>query len=92
MICAERISARPKPNVKAPVAGPRGEPRGDEREPDRGRVGEHVRGVGQQRQRPGEQARDDLDGHEAGDERERDRQPAAVGVRGRRVDVPWPWA
>ena len=74
--------------------GPRGEARRDEREPDRGGVGEHVRGVGEQRERAGQQARDDLDAHEAGDERQRDGQPAAVGVArtGRGVWPAWPWS
>ena len=44
-------------------------------------------GVGEQRQRRGEQAADDLDDHEPRDERERDGQPAGVGVGRRRVVV-----
>ena len=50
-------------------------------QPDRGGVGEHVGGVGEQRERRGEDARHDLDGHEAEDQRERDPEPAAVAGR-----------
>ena len=53
-------------------------------------LAEHVGGVGQQRQRPGDQAGDDLHDHEAGDERERDGQRAAVGRRRDRVIVMMP--
>ena len=53
-------------------------------------VGEHVRGVGEQRQRVGDQAGDDLDHHEAEDQPEREPQLAAVGV-GERAWWWWPW-
>ena len=43
-------------------------------------VGEHVRRVGEQRERAGEDARHDLDAHEAQDDRQRDAEPAPVGV------------
>jgi len=46
-----------------------------------------VGGVGEQRQRAGEQARDDLDDHERRDDPERDRQPAAIGVEAQGVLV-----
>ena len=46
-----------------------------------------MRGVGEQRERVGQHARDDLDRHEREDQPERDAEPAAVGVRRRRVRV-----
>ena len=85
LICAERISARPSPNVKMPAGRARGEPRGDERERQRGGVGEHVRGVGEQRQRAREDARDHLGDHEREDQRERGTEPAVVRIGGHRV-------
>ncbi len=51
------------------------------------RVGEHVGGVGEQRQRAGDQARDDLRDHEREDQRERRGQPLAVRVGRDRVVV-----
>ena len=47
-----------------------------QREADRGRVGEHVRGVGEQRERVRDDADADLDGHERDDQPEREREPA----------------
>ena len=70
---------------EAPRRGLCGEAGGDEREADRRGVGEHVAGIGEQRQRRGEQAADDLDDHEARDERQRDREPPRVGVGRRSV-------
>ena len=58
----------------APPRRARGEAERDERERDRAGVGEHVRRVGEQRERVGEDADDDLDDHEAEDQRERDRR------------------
>ena len=88
LTCAERISARPSPNVKRPAGGRAASRGGDQRERDRAGVGEHVRGVGEQRERVGEQARDDLDDHEArGSAPSAMREPAAVGVGRRRVRV-----
>ena len=58
-----------------------GEPDRDQREADRGGVGEHVGGVGEQRQRVGDDPGHHLGRHEAEDQREGDRQLAAVGVR-----------
>ena len=52
-----------------------------------------MRGVGEQGQRAGEQARHDLDDHEAEDQPEREPQLAAVGVRARCAwSWPWPWS
>ncbi len=69
------------------LRGSCGEPDRDEREPERGGVGEHVRGVGEQRERLGDDAHHDLDAHEADDQGERDRQLADVGVGGDAVRV-----
>ena len=66
-----------------------GEPDRDQREADRRRVGEHVGGVGEQRQRVGDDPGHHLGGHEAEDQRQRDPQLAAVGVGARRRGV-WP--
>jgi hypothetical protein len=52
----------------------------DYREKDRAGVGEHVRGVGQQRQRLCHHANDHLTGHEDHDQHERDDQRPAVGI------------
>ena len=60
----------------------------EQREADRGGVGEHVRRVGEQRQRVRDHTGRDLHGHERQDQAERDRQLAAVGVGGRCVGVP----
>ena len=60
----------------------RGQADGHQRERDRGRIGEHVAGVREQRERAGHQSGDDLDEHEAEDQRERDGELAAVGVGG----------
>ncbi len=59
---------------------PGGQADGDQRESDRRRVGEHVPGVREQRQRVAGDAGDDLEQHEAEDQHERDRELAAVGV------------
>ena len=63
-----------------PFGGPVGESQGEQREADRAGIGEHVPGVGQQRQRVRDDASRHLHGHEAEEQRERERQPAAVGV------------
>nr|BFE59407.1 hypothetical protein GCM10020063_039330 [Dactylosporangium thailandense] len=46
-----------------------------------------MRGVGEQRKGPGEEADDDLAGHEDPDQAEREREPAPVGIRGHTVSV-----
>ena len=75
-----------------PVRGPSDEPDHDEREEERAGVGQHVRGVGDQRERVGHDARDHLDDHERDDQCETGRQAALVRILRDRVDVPaWPW-
>ena len=59
----------------ARVRGPGGERRGQQGEADRAGVGEHVAGVGEDRQRAGDQAADDLDREHRGVDRERDPHP-----------------
>jgi Ser/Thr protein kinase RdoA (MazF antagonist) len=54
---------------------PGGQPAGDQHERDRRRVGQHVRRVGDQRERVRGQPRDDLAGHEGEDQRQGRRQP-----------------
>ena len=66
---------------------PAGERGGGEGEADGAGVGEHVGGVGEQRQRVGDEAGDDLDDHEAEDQPEREPELAAVRVGGDRVAV-----
>ena len=61
---------------------------GHERERDRAGVGEHVTGVGEQRQRAGDQSGDHLDDHEAEVHEQRDREPARVAARRDRMRVP----
>ena len=55
------------------------------RQGDRPGVGEHVGGVGEQRQGGGEDSHHHLHGHEGQDQRKRDPQPPAIGVRPRAV-------
>jgi hypothetical protein len=76
-----------EPEREPPGRRARRQPHGDQRQGDRAGVGEHVRGVGEQRQRRRQQAADDLENHEAGDERQRQPEPAQVGVGRRRVVV-----
>src|SRR4051794_41809221 len=52
--------------------------RRDERGAKGERIGEHVPGVREQRERPGDQAGGDLARHEAEDQAERDRERATV--------------
>ena len=56
---------------------------GDAREPERGRIGQHVTGIGEQRQRAGDHAADDLHHHEPAREPQGAQQPALI-VRMRR--------
>ena len=70
----------PEPIGHRALRRPACESHGDERQPDGGRVGEHMGGVREQRQRVGEDPGDDLDAHEADDQPEREGQPAGVGV------------
>ncbi len=63
------------------MGGPGREPQRGQRQHDRRRVGEHVGRVRQQGQGVRQQADDDLCREVAADQGQRDRQPAAVGVR-----------
>ncbi len=54
--------------------GPPGQPHGTERKRQRNVVGQHVGGVGEQRETPGEQSADDLDDRVGRGQRERERQ------------------
>ena len=76
-LCREDLgpaeAERPRPARRT-----RREARRNERRGERGRVGEHVPGVREQRERAGDDARGDLDGHEGDDQRERDRERAPV--------------
>ena len=78
--CAERISVRFSPKVRLPPAGRRTRRSTISDSSERARVGEHVRRVREQRERVGEDAGDHLADHEADDQRERDPEPARVGV------------
>ena len=90
----EHLDAAQAERQRRRLRGRRGEPHRDQRERDRGGVGEHVRGVGEQRERVRDDAGGDLDRHEQQDQRQRDRQPATVAIRavGVRVTGPWPCA
>ncbi len=59
----------------------------EERKDERAGVGQHVPGVGEQRERMRQDPDDDLEGHEAGDQHERDRQVAPVRIGSDRVRV-----
>jgi hypothetical protein len=80
LACADMISVRRSRR-------PRGQPRGDQDERDGRGVGQHVRGVGDQRQRVRGQAGHDLGGHERQDQGERTGEPPGVrpGNAGRRA-------
>ena len=73
------------PVAEAPLRRrrPPGEPGREQGERQRGGVGEHVPGVGQDGQRVGEQPDDDLHDEEARDERQRDRERLPVGAQPR---------
>ena len=69
--------------AKGPPAGcrPAGHRRRAEGHRERGRVGEHVTGVGEERERAGENPEDDLGGEQADDQAERDQQRPAIRLR-----------
>ena len=69
------------------LRGSSGEVDGEDREADRGGVREHVSGVGEERQRVGDDPRRDLECHEPDDEGERDPELRAIRVRGCAVSV-----
>ena len=75
---AERISARRSPKVKPPRGGRAASRRATRASAIAAGVGEHVRRVGEQRQRVDHDADDDLDRHEADDQRQRADEPAPV--------------
>ena len=68
-----------------------GELDGGERHAEAEDVGEHVAGVGEQGERAGEQAGDDLDDHEDGEQPRRRWRGGAGGGRPARI-VRWPWS
>jgi hypothetical protein len=69
-----------------PPAG--GQPARDQHESDRRRVGQHVRRVGDQRERVRGYPRDNLAGHEGENQRQRSVQPPGVGSRRRAMHMP----
>ena len=77
-LAGQRIDAGEPVGVGAARRPPR-DPRRHDRQSQRTGVGEHVRGVGDQRQRMGEQPGDDLGDHEREHHRERGREPAPIG-------------
>ena len=88
---AARISARFMPNVCEPVSG-RAARRSATSDPgDRTDVGQHVPGVGQQRQGVREERRHHLERHEGGEEAEGDGQVSMIGLRPTTWRGAWPW-
>ena len=61
--------------------GPPGQADGKKAGPQRARIGQHVTGVGQQRERIAGEGHDDLEDQEADDQSQRDRDVAAIGAR-----------
>jgi hypothetical protein len=59
-----------------------GQSKGEPREREGSGVGEHVTGIGEQRQRPGQQAACRLDGHEAAREQHGPEDSLLVVARG----------
>ena len=76
-----------EPERAVPARRLRREPQHDERHHERARVGEHVRRVGEERERVREDAGDDLADHEGDDQRERNGQAASVVAASVRVTV-----
>jgi hypothetical protein len=70
--------AAAEPERPRPARGMRRDVRRDQCGGERGRVGEHVAGIGEQRERAGEERGHDFAHHERDDQRERDRDRAAV--------------
>ena len=77
-----------EPERERPARRARREPRRDERQRDRARVGEHVRGVGEQGERAARMPATTSTRHEAEDDRQGERQPAPVGVGRDGVGMP----
>jgi len=67
---------------------PGGQPRRDQHQRDGRGVGQHMRGIGDQRERVRRQASYDLSGHEGQDQRERAGQPPHIRAGRRAVRVP----
>ena len=84
--CAERISSRRKPYVHRPCAGRAAIVAATSANAERGDVGDQVPGVGEQRERAGEDPGDELADHQRRDQRERGEQQPAIAVRR------WPWS
>ena len=82
------------PVPPGPVLGGRasGQHRGHQGQRQPGHVGEHVPGVGQQRQRPGDDRADHLDDQDRRGDAQHDRQRTAVPGAGQAVIVPVPGA
>jgi len=71
--CAEHLDAT-EPVGPAPTCRPRGDADGCDRESEREDVGEHVTGVGQERERAGDYPEGDLDHHHARKQRQGNEQ------------------
>ena len=82
----ERVRERREHLGTAPAEAPLGrrgtlrEPGGEERQPERERVGDHVRRVGEQRQRAGREPHDRLDGRKPRHEGQRDPERASLST------------
>jgi len=70
----------PKAVGHRPGSRARCQPSSEQRERQRRRIGQHVGGVGEQRQRRSDHGRDDLGNHEDDDQRERRGQRTPVSV------------
>jgi hypothetical protein len=66
------------PERPAPGRRSRRDGYSEEREPERGGVRQHVAGVGEEGERPRDDARRELRAHQPGDEDERDRERTPV--------------
>jgi len=76
-----------QPERPVPARGLSREAQHDERHGERACVGEHVRCVGEERERMGEDPGGHLAGHEGDDQRKRDRQAARVVAAAVRVPM-----
>ena len=78
----ERCEHLCTPPAEAPLGrrGPLREPGGEERQPERERVGEHVRRVGEESERVCCDARERLDAGEPRNQRQRDRERASLST------------
>jgi hypothetical protein len=78
-LCGEDLRASEAERPRAP-RGTRCQRRSDERGHERGRIGQHVAGVGEEGERVRDEAGGDLPAHEREDQRERGREALAVSV------------